>query len=82
MVVGTGLVLLGAAMLGLWGLLGSGPEPQLITGSTEAVVADSSSCVDQCQSHHDRCRVQTKGSPACDAERQRCLEQCLIRKRK
>ena len=46
------------------------------------LVAQSSSCAGECQAQHDRCRVQTKGSPSCDAERQRCLEICLQKKKK
>lgn len=80
--LGLGLMLLGGAGLALWSFIAPTPAPIVITGSTDAAAAQSSSCVDQCQANHDRCRVQTKGSPVCDAERQRCLEQCLIRKRK
>ena len=46
------------------------------------IVAESTTCAGECQGQHDRCRVQTKGSPSCDAERQRCLEVCLHKKRK
>ena len=45
-------------------------------------VAQATSCASECQTQHDRCRVQTKGSPSCDAERQRCLEICLQRKKR
>jgi hypothetical protein len=43
-------------------------------------VAQTTSCASECQAQHDRCRVQTKGSPSCDADRQRCLEICLQKK--
>lgn len=46
------------------------------------VLVQATSCASECQTQHDRCRVQTKGSPSCDAERQRCLEICLQRKRR
>lgn len=46
------------------------------------VLVEGSSCASECQGQHDRCRVQTKGSSVCDAERQRCLEVCLQRKKK
>ncbi len=45
-------------------------------------VAGNASCVSQCQAQHDLCRVATKGSRSCDAERQRCLEICLQKKKK
>jgi hypothetical protein len=45
-------------------------------------VAQTASCASECQAQHDRCRVQTKGSPSCDAERQRCLEICLQKKKR
>lgn len=46
------------------------------------VVTQSASCASDCQAQHDRCRVQTKGSPSCDAERQYCLEICLQKKKR
>lgn len=46
------------------------------------IVAESTTCASECQGQHNRCRVQTKGSPSCDAERQRCLEICLHKKKK
>lgn len=46
------------------------------------IVAQDASCANACQSEHDRCRVQTKGSPSCDGARQRCLQACIASKRK
>jgi hypothetical protein len=40
------------------------------------------SCASECQSQHDRCRVETKGSRTCDEVRQHCLQICLQKKRK
>lgn len=40
------------------------------------------SCASDCQSQHDRCRVETKGSPTCDEIRQRCLQVCLQKRKK
>lgn len=57
------------------------PPPQL-NASPGVAVAQSTSCASECQTQHDRCRVQTKGSPSCDAERQRCLEICLQKKKR
>jgi hypothetical protein len=48
--------------------------------SAPTVVADSTSCASACQAEHDKCRVETKGGPACDARRQRCLQACLSKK--
>jgi len=45
-------------------------------------VNESNSCASECQARHDRCRVQTKGSATCDAERQYCLEICLQKKKR
>ena len=61
-------------------------EPATATGSqavtvTPTPVSGNASCASTCQAHHDQCRVQTKGSSSCDAERQRCLQACLQKKR-
>jgi hypothetical protein len=72
-------------------LVGIGPlvaEERMPAGSIAAaasagneqetrVVAQSASCASRCQQQHDSCRVRTKGSPNCDAARQRCLQNCL-----
>lgn len=50
--------------------------------SAPAPVADASSCAGLCQARHDHCRVSTKGGPACDGERQRCVQACLAKKAK
>ncbi|MGE0698855.1 MAG: hypothetical protein AB7O57_07150 [Hyphomicrobiaceae bacterium] len=55
-------------------------RPFTATQSTQ--VAEGSSCASECQDQHDRCRVQRKGSPSCDEDRQRCLQGCLQKKRK
>ena len=54
----------------------------LIVPASGVAVAQSTSCASECQARHDRCRVETKGSPSCDSERQRCLEVCLQRKKR
>ena len=59
--------------------IGSRPMSVPATGGP---ASQSSTCASECQTLHDRCRVQTKGSSVCDAERQRCLEVCLQRKRR
>lgn len=50
--------------------------------AVQSVVSDATTCATQCQVSHDRCRVQRKGSPSCDADRQLCLETCLRNKRR
>ena len=91
-----GLALLGCMTLAAAALvLAPSPEPArpFVSAATSTasapqsrpgvVVAESATtCAGECQGQHDRCRVQTKGSPSCDAERQRCLEICLHKKRK
>ena len=46
------------------------------------IVAQDGSCANACQTQHDQCRVQTKGSPSCDVARQRCLQACIAGKRR
>lgn len=59
------------------------PSPNALPAiQAPAVVAQDTSCASVCQARHDQCRVQTKGSPACDAERQRCLQACIAGKKK
>ena len=90
-----GLALLGCMTLAAVAALvfAPGPEPappiaavaetgRLPQSRPGVAIAESTTCASECQSQHDRCRVQTKGSPSCDGERQRCLEICLHKKRK
>ena len=49
--------------------------PAVILATGSAVRADD--CAGQCRAHHNQCRLQTKGSPSCDAELQDCLQRCL-----
>lgn len=80
--VGVAALALALCVSGFWLLTDAPPAQSIVTGATPGAVAENSSCVDQCQTSHDRCRISTKGSSACDDDRQRCLQQCLIRKRK
>ena len=50
--------------------------------SAPVVVAQDASCANACQAEHDQCRVSTKGSPSCDAARQRCLQACILAKKR
>lgn len=57
------------------------PSPLALPAVTApGPVSDTSTCAGSCQSRHDRCRVSTKGGPACDSDRQRCLQACIGRK--
>lgn len=40
------------------------------------VPASANSCADQCRAAHNQCRIQTKGSPSCDAALTQCLRSC------
>ncbi len=58
------------------------PSPNALPAvQAPAVVAQDNSCAGRCQTEHDQCRVQTKGSPNCDAARQRCLQACIASKK-
>lgn len=54
------------ALLLALGLLLTGIEP-----------ASANACAASCRAQHNQCRIQTKGSPACDARLQACLQGCL-----
>lgn len=59
------------------------PSPTALPAMVPPVtVAQGNSCANACQTEHDQCRVVTKGSPSCDAQRQRCLQACIASKRK
>ena len=59
------------------------PSPDALPAiQAPAVVSDTASCASACQVKHDQCRVSTKGGPDCDAQRQRCLQDCLTKKPK
>jgi hypothetical protein len=71
------LVLLSAGAGGVRAEGTDAPTPQ-----KPLIVTQDASCASACQAEHDRCRLQTKGSPSCDAARQRCLQACLANKRR
>jgi hypothetical protein len=54
--------------------------PQYADRSTTPVQGPT--CASECQTQHNQCRVQTKGSSSCDAQRQRCLEVCLQKRKR
>jgi len=41
------------------------------------LVARADDCAGQCRARHNQCRLQTKGSPSCDAQLQGCLQSCI-----
>ncbi len=82
-IIGTAMCLMIAAPALAAGIDGDKPmgaAPAAIV-ETGQVVADNRSCPNACQAAHDRCRIQRKGSPSCDAERQACLVSCLKKKK-
>ncbi len=42
--------------------------------------AEASGCAQGCYARHAQCRIQTKGSPSCDAALRQCLKGCLRRR--
>jgi hypothetical protein len=46
----------------------------LLAGTTPV---SANACAASCRAQHNQCRIQTKGSPACDARLQACLQGCL-----
>ena len=45
--------------------------------TTGIVAARADACADACRARHNECRVQTKGSPQCDAQVNACVQQCI-----
>ena len=41
------------------------------------MAAKADACTDACRAKHNDCRVQTKGSPQCDAQVNACVQQCV-----
>ncbi len=57
------------------------PSPFALPAERGPVVVAEDSCANACQTRHNQCRVETKGSPACDEVRQRCLQACIAKKK-
>ena len=57
------------------------PSPFALPAERAPIVVAEDSCANACQSQHNQCRVATKGSPACDEARQRCLQACIAKKK-
>jgi hypothetical protein len=47
----------------------------VLLGSIAAAEANQA-CVQQCRAADNQCRLATKGSPACDAQLQACMNRC------
>ena len=86
MVLRIGLALLMQGVLGLAVMAAetAGLQPSLFALPAERapMVVAEDSCANACQAEHNKCRVNTKGSPSCDAARQRCLQTCIANKKK
>lgn len=37
----------------------------------------ANACASSCRAQHNKCRIATKGSPACDRKLNQCLNKCL-----
>ena len=57
------------------------PSPFALPPERAPIVIAEDSCANACQAEHNQCRVSTKGSPSCDAARQRCLQSCIAKKK-
>lgn len=57
------------------------PSPFALPAERGPVPVAEDSCANACQTQHNQCRVSTKGSPACDEARQRCLQACIAKKK-
>lgn len=79
---------LAIAVLLAGGAMAADPQPMqpaphaLPAEGPPMTLVQGNSCANACQTEHDQCRVSTKGSPSCDAARQRCLQACIASKRK
>ena len=56
------------------------PSPYAMPPERAPLILVQDSCANLCQRQHDQCRVQTKGSPSCDRDRQLCLQGCIAKK--
>ena len=57
------------------------PSPFALPAERAPIAVAEDSCANACQAEHNQCRVATKGSPSCDAARQRCLQACIAKKK-
>ena len=39
--------------------------------------AQGGACTEACRAEHNQCRLQTKGSPRCDAQFAACMQRCI-----
>lgn len=49
------------------------------TTCVQAQAGPAASCRSACLSNYNQCRMNTKGSPICDAQYQGCLQTCVPR---
>lgn len=78
---------LGVALLGQTSGLskawfGAGPAPDGARPQIPFTRAQGEACTEGCRRQHSACLIRDKGSPACNSQLQRCLQNCLAGKRK
>jgi hypothetical protein len=52
----------------------------LAVGDSGVELAQADQCVQQCRSAHNQCRINSKGSPSCDAQLQACMDSCRAKR--
>jgi hypothetical protein len=77
-----GLALLGqtSGLSNAW--FGAGPVPDDARSRAPYTRAQGEACTEGCRRQHSACLIRDKGSPACNSQLQRCLQNCLAGKRK
>jgi hypothetical protein len=71
-------VVLGIALL--TALAAAGPPPPAQSVPT-IQPAQASACTSNCRAAYNQCRIANKGSPACDAQLQACMQACVATRR-
>ena len=61
---------------------GAGPDSDGMRSSIPYSRAQGEACTEGCRRQHSACLIRDKGSPACNSQLQRCLQNCLAGKRK
>jgi hypothetical protein len=60
----------------------AGPVPDGVRSGAPYTRAQGEACTEGCRRQHSACLIRDKGSPACNSQLQRCLQNCLAGKRK
>lgn len=61
---------------------GAGPISNGVRAGVPITRAQGEACTEGCRRQHSACLIRDKGSPACNSQLQRCLQNCLAGKRK